>query len=102
MAAPSITVGTGSGWYADQKPNAVKKYYENYRQRDTLMGIPKIIEDIVKREDEEAYNNEVALAKERRDNTFKDSTEDGKYVQTFPAEAAIVNDEEKEDIEKAK
>ena len=78
--------GADSNWY-DIKKDSTRKYHKYFRQRDTLMAIPKILEDELKNRDEAKYNELVNKAKEDRNNIKIDD-----IVKTYPESAAIVSD----------
>lgn len=57
-----------------EKP-ILRKYHKYFRQRDTLMSIPKELEEYTKLKDEEAYDLEVEEAAERLEQLGEARTE---------------------------
>lgn len=60
--------GADSKWYKDilKKPEVTRKYHKYFRQKDSLKAIPKILEEKIQKEDEEAYNKILQDAVEAR------------------------------------
>lgn len=89
----SVTIsGADSKWLEDRKYiDARRKYHKYFRQRDTLMAIPKILEKDLENKDKEAYDNLVAQAEEERSNIDVDS-----IVKVIPEEANYFKKEESE------
>ena len=60
--------GADSEWYKDilKDPEATRKYHKYFRQKDSLKAIPKILEEKLQKEDEEAYNKILEDAAEAR------------------------------------
>ena len=79
--------GADHSWYNNIKNESTRKYHKYFRQRDTLMSIPKILEDKLKKEDEATYNELVNKSKEDRSKITRDD-----IVVTYPESAAIVVD----------
>lgn len=66
--------GADSSWndsikYSDPR----RKYHKYFRQRDSLMAIPKILEEDLKNKDSEQYEALVAQAEEERSKIDVDS-----------------------------
>lgn len=78
--------GVDSNWY-DIKKDSIRKYHKYFRQRDTLMAIPKILEKDLKNKDKDKYNELVNKAKEDREKITVDD-----IVKTYPESASIVTD----------
>ena len=78
--------GVDSNWY-DIKKDSIRKYHKYFRQRDTLMAIPKILEKDLKNKDTDKYNELVNKAKEDREKITVDD-----IVKTYPESASIVTD----------
>lgn len=85
----SVTIsGADHNWYNIEVTDPIRKYHKYFRQRDTLMAIPKILEDDLKNKDENKYNELVSNAQEERAKiTFKD------IIKTMPESAAIKKDD---------
>lgn len=67
--------GADTNWYkrfGEMKKPAIPRYLKYFRQRDTLLNIPKMIEPIIKAKDKEAYDQAVADAKARLAETKMD------------------------------
>ena len=45
-------IGADSSWYPPKKKEPIRKYHKYFRQRDTLLNIPKQLEEVVRRDDE--------------------------------------------------
>jgi hypothetical protein len=64
--------GADSNWYkrfGDQKKPVIPLYLKYFRQRDTLLNIPKMLEPVIEAKDKEVYNQAVAEAEERVTNS---------------------------------
>lgn len=85
----SVTIsGADHNWYNIEATDPIRKYHKYFRQRDTLMAIPKILEDDLKNKDENKYNELVSNAQEERAKiTFED------IIKTMPKSAAIKKDD---------
>ena len=75
--------GADSTWnenikYSDPR----RKYHKYFRQRDTLMAIPKILEQDLQNKDPEQYEALVAQAEEERSKIDVDS-----LIKVYPEEA---------------
>ena len=82
--------GADSAWkdnikYSDPR----RKYHKYFRQRDTLMAIPKILESFLQKEDPDQYKALVAQAKEERSKIDADS-----IIKVYPEEANYFKEEE--------
>lgn len=68
----TVNKGADNNWYknlgVDFSTPTVPVYYKYFKQRDTLKSIPKILEEKVQLEDEEAYNEIVERAEEEKSN----------------------------------
>ena len=80
-------IGADSSWYPPKKKEPIRKYHKYFRQRDTLLNIPKQLEEVVRRDDEEAYNKVLEEASELRTNIKTEI-----IVKTITETAAIVNE----------
>jgi len=78
--------GADSNWY-DIKKDSIRKYHKYFRQRDTLMAIPKILEKDLKNKDKDKYNELVNKAKKDREKITVDD-----IIKTYPESASIVTD----------
>ena len=65
-----VNKGADNDWYkklgVDFSVPKVPVYYKYFKQRDTLMGIPKILEEKIKVEDSEKYNELKEKAEEEK------------------------------------
>lgn len=82
--------GADSTWndnikYSDPR----RKYHKYFRQRDTLMTIPKILEPFLQKEDPDQYEALVAQAEEERSKIDVDS-----IIKVYPEEANYFKEEE--------
>lgn len=82
--------GADSTWndnikYSDPR----RKYHKYFRQRDTLMAIPKILEQDLKNKDSAQYESLVAQAEEERSKIDIDS-----IIKVYPEEANYFKEEE--------
>ena len=85
----SVTIsGADHNWYNIEVADPIRKYHKYFRQRDTLMAIPKILEYNLKNKDENKYNELVSNAQEER---AKITVDDIK--KTMPESAAIKKDD---------
>lgn len=85
----NIISGADSSWYKGYfKHEATRKYHKYFRQRDTLLNIPKVLEDKVEKEDSKAFEDAKSTAKENRSKITFDE-----IVKTIPESAAIVKDD---------
>ena len=82
-----VITGADSNWINYNKIDSTRKYHKYFRQKDTLMSIPKILEEKLKSIDEDKYNELVNKAKEDRSKIKVDE-----IVKTYPESAAIVVD----------
>lgn len=82
-----VITGADSNWIKNNKIDSTRKYHKYFRQKDTLMSIPKILEEKLKSIDEDKYNELVNKAKEDRSKIKVDE-----IVKTYPESAAIVVD----------
>lgn len=89
MATPSVK-GADSDWYKEYQtaPSPMQKYWEEFRDRSTLLAIPPANVEQVKKVNKQAYINAETMAQFRRSKV----TKEGEGVRTFPPEAAIVID----------
>ena len=78
--------GADSNWY-NIKKDSIRKYHKYFRQRDTLMAIPKILEEDLKNKDKDKYNELVNKAKEDRKKITIDD-----IIKTYPESASIITD----------
>lgn len=78
--------GADSNWY-DIKKDSIRKYHKYFRQRDTLMAIPKILEEDLKNRDKDKYDELVNKAKEDREKITIDD-----IIKTYPESASIITD----------
>lgn len=87
----NIISGADTNWYKDilKKPETVRKYHRFFRERDTLLNIPKTLEDYVEKNDPEAYEKAKSDAKEARSKIKFDE-----IYKTYPEKSAIKQDEE--------
>lgn len=87
----SISIkGADSTWndnikYSDPR----RKYHKYFRQRDTLMAIPKILEQDLKNKYSDQYEALVAQAEEERSKIDTDS-----IIKVYPEEANYFKKEE--------
>jgi len=80
--------GADHSWYDKfNKKESARKYHKYFRQRDTLIGIPKILEDKLKKEDKEEYNKLISKAEDVRNKIDIDS-----IIKTYPESAAITKE----------
>lgn len=80
--------GADHSWYNSLlKKDSTRKYFKYFRQKDTLMAIPKILEEDLKAKDEDTYNDLVSRASRDRSKITIDE-----IVKTYPESAAIVVD----------
>lgn len=78
--------GADSNWY-DIKKDSIRKYHKYFRQRDTLMAIPKILEEDLKNKDKDKYDELVNKAKDDREKITIDD-----IIKTYPESASIITD----------
>ena len=75
--------GADSTWNEDIKfSDPRRKYHKYFRQRDTLMAIPKILEQDLQNKDPDQYEALVAQAEEERSKIDVDS-----IIKVYPEEA---------------
>lgn len=82
--------GADSTWNEDIKyTDPRRKYHKYFRQKDTLMAIPKILEQDLQNKDPEQYENLVTQAEEERSKIDVDS-----IIKVYPEEANYFKKEE--------